>query len=91
MSKSTQELEAENERLLTLNDGLSRQVLAMGMRLEAGRRELLATGWDAAVVEADHRWHLGRTAVTALEADNPYRKPVIDLSGALMCSTGDDA
>lgn len=81
MSKSIQEVEADNERLLKLNDGLSRQVLAMGMKLEAGRRELLAAGWDAAA-QLPSRPDL---------KDNPYRKPIIGFSGAMMCTTGEDA
>ena len=79
------ELRAENERLTNLNDGLSRQVIAMGQRLEDGRRELMAIGWDAAVNEADSRWSIGAASASKLKADNPYRKPVIDLSGAMIC------
>lgn len=79
---SDTELRAENERLTKLNDGLSRQIIAMSGTLEAGRRELLATGWEAC---AD-------TAQTGPpnKADNPYRKPISDFSGALICKVGDD-
>lgn len=88
---SDTDLRAENERLTKLNDGLSRQVIAMGATLEAGRRELLATGWDAAVDGADRRWQIGKASAGILKADNPYRKPTLDLSGAIICKTGDDA
>lgn len=81
MSKSTTDLEADNERLLKLNDGLSRQVLAMGMRLEDSRRGLLATGWD----------NCAQWSTRPDLKDNPYRKPVIDFSGAMICKTDEDA
>ncbi|AXH44441.1 hypothetical protein PP353_gp65 [Arthrobacter phage Kumotta] len=87
----TEDLRAENERLTNLNDGLSRQLIAMGQRLENSRRELMATGWDAAVNEADSRWSIGAASASKLKADNPYRKPVIDLSGAIICKTGDQS
>lgn len=77
---SDTELRAENERLTQLNDGLSRQVLAMGMRLEDGRRELLATGWEACA----------KLPTRPDLKDNPYRKPVMDFSGALFCKTDGD-
>jgi hypothetical protein len=74
---SDTELRAENERLTTLNDGLSRQVLAMGMRLEVGRRELLATGWETCA----------KMPTRPDLKDNPYRQPIIDFSGAITCKT----
>jgi hypothetical protein len=82
---SDTELRAEIERLTTLNDRLARQVIGMAGKLEAGRRELLATGWDAAVTEADRRWQIGAGSAATLNAENPYRKPVIDFSGAIAC------
>lgn len=78
------ELRAENERLTNLNDGLSRQLIAMGQRLEDSRRELMATGWDAAAEQVRTEYGRDITA-TALINANPYRKPVIDLSGAMIC------
>lgn len=75
----SQELRAEVERLTKLNDGLSRQIIGMGATLEESRRELLATGWDECA-----KW----PSRPKLE-DNPYRKPVIDFSGAIFCKTGD--
>ncbi|MFH5879775.1 hypothetical protein [Arthrobacter sp. NA-172] len=56
---SHNELVAEIERLTELNDRLSKQLIGMSETLETGRRELLATGWDAAVSEADSRWQIG--------------------------------
>jgi hypothetical protein len=79
MTKSIEELEAENEQPLRLNDGLSRQVIAMGATLDSGRRELLAQGWDNCA-----KWP-GRPDLK----DNPYRKPVVDFSGAMICKMGD--
>lgn len=84
------DLRAENARLIKLNDGLSRQVLAMGATLEAGRRELLATGWDACA-ESLYPNSSGRShpLTVSLKDANPYRKPAIDFSGAIICKTGD--
>jgi len=87
----TEDLRTENERLTNLNDGLSRQLIAMGQRLEDSRRELMATGWDACAERAandltDSAPNYGEQ----LKRDNPYRKPVIDLSGAIFCKTGDE-
>ena len=87
---SNSELHAEIERLTDLNHRLSLQVIATSTTLEAGRRELLATGWDEAVKEADRRWHIGHASAASLKADNPYRKPVPDFTGAIICKTGDD-
>ncbi|MDN4644946.1 hypothetical protein [Arthrobacter sp. PsM3] len=78
---SDTELRADNERLTTLNDKLARQVIGMGEKLEAGRRELLATGWDACA----------KLPTRPDLKDNPYRQPVMDFSGALMCTTDGDA
>lgn len=78
---SDSELRAEIERVTDLNDRLSRQLIAMSGTLENGRRELLATGWDAAVTEADRRWTIGAESAAILKADNPYRKPLFDLGG----------
>ncbi|MBT2537226.1 hypothetical protein [Arthrobacter sp. ISL-69] len=75
------DLRAENERLTTLNDGLARQVATAADRLEEGRRELLAIGWDAC---AD-------SPTRPAKADNPYRQPVLDFTGAMICRMGDDA
>ena len=75
------ELRAEVQRLTTLNDGLARQVATASDRLERGRRELLAIGWDAC---AD-------SPTRPNKADNPYRKPVPNFSGFIACKMGDDA
>lgn len=82
----TENLRAENERLTNLNKKLANQIVNMSDKLEEGRRELLATGWDAC---ADRMLQL-TSRDYMLKADNPYRKPVIDLSGAMICKTGDD-
>ncbi|KQQ97993.1 hypothetical protein ASF74_14760 [Arthrobacter sp. Leaf145] len=84
------ELLAENERLKASNKKLALMLSELPDKLEAGRRELLATGWDAAVNEADSRWSIGAASASKLKADNPYRKPVIDLTGAIICKTGDN-
>jgi hypothetical protein len=78
---SDTELRAEVERLTTLNDRLSKQVIGMSDRLDASRRELLATGWDEAVNEADRRWQIGAASTSILKADNPYRQPIDTLGG----------
>jgi hypothetical protein len=83
-------LQAENDHLKASNRNLAKLLKNMGDKLEEGRRELLATGWDAAVNEADSRWKIGARSASILKADNPYRKPAIDLSGAIICKTGDD-
>jgi hypothetical protein len=80
MARSIEELEAENARLLKLNDGLSRQVISMGETLEAGRRELLATGWE----------ECAKSPTRPNLADNPYRKPAMNFSGALFCKVDED-
>ncbi len=85
------ELRGEVERLTNLNHRLSSQIIGMSDTLESGRRELLATGWDAAVTEADRRWQLGSGSVAILKADNPYRKPALDFSGAMICKMGEDS
>lgn len=85
----TEDLRAENERLKASNNKLAQMLKRMTDKLEEGRRELMATGWDAAVNEADSRWSIGAASASKLKADNPYRKPVIDLSGAIICKTGD--
>ena len=67
-----EELQAENERLLTANDNLARHVIASSARLEEGKRELLAIGWDAAVaalVDEDG------DPVGIVTNVNPYRQP----------------
>ncbi|NWL34452.1 hypothetical protein [Paenarthrobacter nitroguajacolicus] len=88
----TENLRAENERLTNLNDGLSRQLIAMGQRLEDSRRELMATGWDAFADRLSQDSNgVPAAYVASLKADNPYRKPVIDLSGAIICKTGDQS
>lgn len=86
------ELKAENERLAAANNRLARQLEGMSAKLEEGRRELLAIGWDACADRAandltDSAPNYGED----LKADNPYRKPVIDLSGAIFCKTGDES
>lgn len=78
---SDTELRAEVERLTTLNDGLARQVTAMGATLEAGRRELLATGWEACA----------KLPTRPDLKDNPYRKPTLDFSGAIICKVNDES
>lgn len=87
----TENLRAENERLTNLNKKLANQIVNMSDKLEEGRRELLATGWDACADRTtndltDSAPNYGEQ----LKRDNPYRKPVIDLSGAIFCKTGDD-
>ncbi|KUM34561.1 hypothetical protein [Arthrobacter sp. EpRS71] len=79
------ELRAENERLKASNNKLAQMLKRMTDKLDEGRRELMATGWDTAVNEADSRWSIGAASASKLKADNPYRKPVIDLSGAMIC------
>ena len=76
------ELRAEVERMTTLNERLARQVVAVADTLESGRRELLATGWDAACDRAatdltDAAPEYGG----ALKEDNPYRKPAPVFTG----------
>jgi len=80
MSKSIEELEAENARLLTLNDRLARQIVTMGDTLEAGRRELLAAGWD----------NCAKSPTRPDLKDNPYRKPALDFSGAIACRVNEN-
>jgi len=80
MSKTTEELEAENARLVTLNDRLARQVVTMGDTMEVGRRELLATGWD----------NCAKSPTRPDLKDNPYRKPVLDFSGAIACRVNEN-
>lgn len=87
----TENLRAENERLKASNNKLAQMLKNMGDELDEGRRELLATGWDACAERAandltDSAPNYGEQ----LKRDNPYRKPVIDLSGAIFCKTGDD-
>lgn len=90
MSDTNSELRAENERLLNLNHRLSQQVISMSATLEAGRRELLATGWDACTEKVGFITSgLAPKLVADLKADNPYRKPVPDFTGAIICKTGD--
>jgi hypothetical protein len=83
------ELKAEVERLYAANNRLARQLAGMSAKLEEGRRELLAIGWDAAAEQVRTEYGKDITA-TALINANPYRKPVIDLSGAMFCKLGDD-
>jgi hypothetical protein len=63
-----EELQAENERLLSANDTLAKHVISTSARLEEGKRALLAIGWDAC---AD----LAQTGPPN-KADNPYRQSV---------------
>ncbi|MDQ0102333.1 Mn-dependent DtxR family transcriptional regulator [Paenarthrobacter nicotinovorans] len=87
----TENLRAENERLTNLNKKLANQIVNMSDKLEQGRRELLATGWDECVGKINFISHgLAPKLIEDLKRDNPYRKPVIDLSGAIFCETGDD-
>ena len=60
------------------------------MPLRDGRRELMAIGWDAACDEAERQGLIGGNGEAELKADNPYRKPVIDLSGAIICKVDDE-
>lgn len=88
------ELKAENERLKASNDRLARQLAGMSAKLEEGHRELLATGWDAGFARGGElaAWAIGnRPESERPDTENPYRKPVIDLSGAMFCVIGDDA
>jgi hypothetical protein len=70
-------LRAEVERITELNDRLSRMLSAYAERMEAARRELLATGWDAAV--AAMRYEDGSPIEVSVNV-NPYRQPLADLS-----------
>lgn len=87
-----EELRAKVEHLTKVNEGLAKQVLRAADVLEAGRRELLATGWDAACDRAsadltDAAPDYGQT----VKADNPYRRPVPDFSGGVIaCKVRDD-
>jgi hypothetical protein len=84
------ELKAEVERLYAANNRLARQLAGMSAKLEEGRRELLATGWDACaerLIEEPNR--IAPAYLLGIRADNPYRKPVIDLTGAIICKTGE--
>lgn len=82
--KTYEELQTENENLLTLNEGLALQVACAADRLEAGRRQLLAIGWDAACDKAE-------TDLTDVAPDyglglkdvNPYRQPVPDFASGI--------
>ena len=89
----SQELKAENEQLRASNRKLAEMLKNMGDKLEEGRRELLATGWDAGFAAGKSRAmrHMSDEPGLSLKADNPYRKPVIDLSGAIICTTKGDA
>lgn len=87
------ELKAENERLAAANNRLARQLEGMSAKLEEGRRELLATGWEAGFLRGQElaAWAIGnRPEGERPDTDNPYRKPVIDLSGAIFCKAGDN-
>lgn len=68
------------ETVTRLNDGLSKTVIGMSDRLEESKRELLATGWD----------ECAKSPARPDPKDNPYRKPVPDLSGALFCKTDEE-
>jgi hypothetical protein len=85
-------LRAENKRLTELNAGLAKQVLGVADRLEAGRRDLLATGWDAGFATGKSRAMrmMSDEPTLSLNVENPYRKPVPDFSGAIICRTNDD-
>lgn len=88
---SDQDLRAENERLTKLNAKLANQVRGMSDTLERGRRELLATGWDACTDRM--RQDLTDAApdyAEQVKAENPYRQQIPDFSGAIICKTGDD-
>lgn len=86
------ELQAENERLAAANNRLARQLEGMSAKLEEGRRELLATGWDAGFAAGKSRAmrHMSDEPGLSLKADNPYRKPLPDFGGAIFCKTGDN-
>lgn len=82
-----EELRAKVEHLTKLNEGLARQVASASDTLEAGRRDLLAIGWDAACDHADNSRRYG----ASLKADNPYRRPVPDFSGGIIaCKVRDE-
>lgn len=77
-----QVFEIANARLLEVNRGLANQLQRNADKLDEGRRELLATGWDAC---ADLPTRPDKTA-------NPYRRPVPDFSSGFMaCKMGNDA
>ena len=80
------DLQTENERLKASNRKLAQQLMGMSDRLEEGRRELLATGWDAAVAAMTYT---DGSPVELAANMNPYRKPVIDLSGEIFCKVDD--
>lgn len=87
------ELKAENEQLRASNRKLANMLKGMSDKLDEGRRDLLATGWDAGFLRGQElaAWAIGnRPESERPDTDNPYRKPVIDLSGAVFCKTGDD-
>lgn len=73
-----EELRAENERLTTVNARLANHIARMGDNLETQRRELLAIGWDAAVAAMVHE---DGSKVEIAENVNPYRQPILSLSG----------
>lgn len=87
-----EELRAQVAHLTKVNEGLAKQVLRSADTLEAGRRELLATGWDAACDRATN--DLTDAAPdygAAVKADNPYRRPVPDFSGGVIaCKVRDE-
>ncbi|UXM90928.1 hypothetical protein [Paenarthrobacter sp. JL.01a] len=90
----SQELKAENEQLRASNRKLAEMLKNMGDKLDEGRRELLATGWEAGFLRGQElaAWAIGnRPDSERPDTDNPYRKPVIDLSGAIICTTKGDA
>jgi len=74
----SEDLRAENERLKSSNERLSRHIVSMGDNLESQRRELLAIGWDAAV--AAMKYQDGTPVEVALNS-NPYRSPATLLAG----------
>ncbi|MFS2091037.1 hypothetical protein [Paenarthrobacter nicotinovorans] len=72
------------------NNKLAQMLKRMTDKLEEGCRELMATGWDACAEHLIATIQQHPPTIDELRSSNPYRKPVIDLSGAIICTTGDD-
>jgi len=65
MTRTPEEADAEIERLLTLNDRLSRQLIGMSDRLQESARQIAADAWDACA----------KLPARPDLKDNPYRQP----------------
>ena len=78
-----EELQAENDRLTTLNRGLANQVVNMSDTLQASARQIAAEAWDKGHEDGFWNGRQSQGDTTGLligkehgEANNPYRKPV---------------